>query len=877
MALSLSACGGSSSDDVVSVTAIGAGLEASDATTAAELATEIAESNDVEVFDAGAASRDTEVDGLTSDLDDADATIVDLTSDLDDANNTIDDYLADALATNDALEALGVDADGELEDIILEISELNDVEVFDAGAASRDTEVDSLTSDLDDADASIVDLTSDLDDANASIADLTSDLDDADASIADLTDAADAAATEAARADLLTLSAATETVTVTDGDDVTVTVEGLTAYADNQTVTLISDGTGSITFDFVDSDDTLTFTGASDITGYTVMNVIGGTVDVTAIDTSGLTSINIASGVTMSAAQFLAVEAVNINDADGSLDIEVSDAAEAAAVTAALGKVGGTDGGADTISLALSDETDLDADDLAALNDAADDAANANNAAGELPGLLEALALETADATEATDELDAFLEEFGDANDVDDADADDVADAFDDAIGVVDGIVADAVDGSDYADASAAVQDSLITVTSSSLSAAVDQADGLLAVAEAGLIDDVIGLIVTADEANTAYWEADAALDSADSAVTLDLVQMDALAGALDADASVSYDDADGTLAYDGDSADIDGDAIAVDVIFASYDDDADAWVLNDADDMADAIDDADADVDAFFDLLDTLGVDELLGLLDVLYEADVAEVDALDAAGDAIADVLNTQADDADAVVAAAAVDALDADGIVWDDAAALDGDGAAIDAADDILDYIDAQANAVDAADAVDVFNDAVADMEAAELDVNTLDGLNATIADADAAVTDAEDAFDDFGLTLETDAFDGTLNATDGSDVYIFASDLDGEVVIDGFGVDGVDYLVLGDDYTFVALGEEETISDRVGSADVLEIFYSEADGTLSLFVEDGAESGRDTNAADVTEITLAGLEFADLSNSDNILSATGIEVA
>ena len=713
-------------------------------------------------------------------------------------------------------------------------------------------------------------------DADASIENLTGDLADADASIADLTEEAAAADAAAARSDLLTLSSATETVTVTDGNDVTITVEGLTAYADVQAVTLTSDGTGSITFDFVDSDDTLTLAGGSDISGYTVLNIIGGTVDVTAIDTSGLTSINIASGVRMSAAQFLAVENVNINDVDGSLDVEVANADEAADVTDALAKVGGTDGGADTIALVLSDETDLDADDLAALNDAVDDAANANNADDELPGLLEALALAGDGVGVADAALEDFLAEFGDANDIDAAAEADVTDASVDAIDAVDVVVGDAVDGADFADATEAVQDSLITVTASALGAAATGADGLVDVAEAALLEDVVGLIDAADVANAAYWGADAALTAADAAVDLDLVQMDALANALNADAFIDLDVADGTLSYDGDSADLDGDAIAIDAVIANFDADADAWELNDADDMADAVDDADADMEAFFDLLETLNVDELLGLLDTQADAVAAEADAYDAASDAVADALNTQADDVDAVDSLDAGGALDADGIVWNEADALADDADAIDAADDILDYNDAAVNAEDAAADVLAFDAAVAAMNDAETLVDEMDALNGDINDATDARDDAADDFADFGLTLDADAFTGTLDGTDGSDVFIFASDTGDAVLMDGFGADGVDYLVLGDDYTFVQLGEDETIDDRVGNAEELEIFYSEdvADATLTLFVEDGAESGRDTNADDITEIVLDGLEFSDLDISGDILSATDI---
>jgi predicted nucleic acid-binding Zn-ribbon protein len=891
MALSLAACGGSS--ETVDLTPFDqADIDAAVSTVKVELTAVNDELTAVNLeFETANGELKTINVELAADLDDAEDAVALLQA-------AIDDYEVEDLATQEAIEALGVDSTLELDEVLAAIAALNDNGSFADGAASRDDEVTVLSDAVIDADASIADLTSDLADAtsdladatsdladatsdladaDASIVDLTDDLADADASIAELTEAASDSAAAAARLDLLTLSAPTETVTVTDGNDVSFAVEGLTAYGDNQTVTLISDGTGTITFNFVDSDDTLTLTGASDITGYTVMNIVGGTVDVTAIDTSNLTSINIASGATMSAPQFLALDEVNINDADGSLVIEVSDDAEADEVTAALSKVGGPDGGADTISLALTEDSDLDADDLAALNDAADDAANENNAAGELPGLLEALAVAAANVDAADDALDGFLEDFGDANDVDDADADDVADASDDAIDAVDVIVADAVDGADFTDATQAVQDSLITVTASGLGAAVTGADGLVDVAEAALLEDVVGLISAADVSNTEYWTTDAALDAADAAVNLDLVQMDALADALDGGAFIALDDADGELAYVGDILDVDGDAIAdADAVIANFDDDSGAWELNDADDMADAVDDADADMDAFFDLLETLGVDELLGLLDAQANAVVAEDAAYDAASDAVADALNAQADDVDAVDSLDAGDALDADGVVWDDADALADDADALAAADDILDYIDASVDAEDAAAAVTQFNDAVDAMNTTGTLVDEMDALDGDIGEAIDARDDAADDFADFGLTLDTDDFSGTLDATDGSDVFIFSSDVGDAVLMDGFGEDGVDYLALGDDYTFVALGEDEAITDRVGSAEELEIFYSEADGTLSLFVEDGAESGRDTNGDDITAIILDGLEFSDLDISGDILSATDIVV-
>lgn len=141
---------------------------------------------------------------------------------------------------------------------------------------------------------------------------------------------------------------------------------------------------------------------------------------------------------------------------------------------------------------------------------------------------------------------------------------------------------------------------------------------------------------------------------------------------------------------------------------------------------------------------------------------------------------------------------------------------------------------------------------------------DTLEARNDDIDAAEAVFEDNFD---LNLEV-----VDEATAGNDLFLFEADrgnggVNGEdegYVVTLFGEQGQDHIFFGNtDYQLVELTGDQTINDRVGSADQLEVFWKQNGANLDLFVEFEAAAGTDLNALNVTKVTLT--EFS----AENIL--------
>ncbi|WP_232710869.1 hypothetical protein [Halomonas sp. 141] len=175
------------------------------------------------------------------------------------------------------------------------------------------------------------------------------------------------------------------------------------------------------------------------------------------------------------------------------------------------------------------------------------------------------------------------------------------------------------------------------------------------------------------------------------------------------------------------------------------------------------------------------------------------------------------------------------------------------------------------------------------AVEAAQNTLTDLNEAVAAWEAVValeaelTSLEEAreaaFDAINDSVEDGGLGFTLltladDATDANDVFLFADDVANPASIDNFGDAGVDRIFFGPDYKLVQLAEGETINDRVGSASDLEIFWSQGDTGLQLFVEAGAEAGRDLNDDNITTITLTGVNAEDISFTSGFLAAGSI---
>lgn len=159
----------------------------------------------------------------------------------------------------------------------------------------------------------------------------------------------------------------------------------------------------------------------------------------------------------------------------------------------------------------------------------------------------------------------------------------------------------------------------------------------------------------------------------------------------------------------------------------------------------------------------------------------------------------------------------------------------------------------------------------LEAAIADYRELVDLNQQLDDLDTAVTEAREAITDseedggLGINLR----DADQNATFNDDLFIFSEDFDGEAIAN-FGKAGEDKIYFGSDFELVALGDNE-ITDRVGAADQLEIFWEETSSGLTLYVEAGAEAGRDLNTDEITTIELTGVSFEDVNFSGGFLTA------
>jgi hypothetical protein len=86
---------------------------------------------------------------------------------------------------------------------------------------------------------------------------------------------------------------------------------------------------------------------------------------------------------------------------------------------------------------------------------------------------------------------------------------------------------------------------------------------------------------------------------------------------------------------------------------------------------------------------------------------------------------------------------------------------------------------------------------------------------------------------------------------------------------------DFIRFDGSYTFVELGEDDVITDDLGSASTLEIFAKEVLGGVELYVEDIATAGNGTSAVtDITTITLTGVTLENLSfdQDTSILTAS-----
>ena len=94
-------------------------------------------------------------------------------------------------------------------------------------------------------------------------------------------------------------------------------------------IKLDATGTGVLEFDFVDAGDTVTLAAGSKTSGFTTLKVTDGTLDATNADLTGITRVEVASGIKISLAQIKEIPTIVANSATSEITVEVTTEAEA--------------------------------------------------------------------------------------------------------------------------------------------------------------------------------------------------------------------------------------------------------------------------------------------------------------------------------------------------------------------------------------------------------------------------------------------------------------------------------------------------------------------------------------------------------------------
>jgi len=138
------------------------------------------------------------------------------------------------------------------------------------------------------------------------------------------------------------------TLSRSGGDYVSSSVSGFTllgtdshyqvadASNDAYSVKLTASGTGMLTFEFADADDTVTLASGSSISGFTQLKVIRGTVDVSDANIGGVTYVSVASSVKFTTVQVLELDAIVISAASGGVEVLVQSQDEIDQITSAI-------------------------------------------------------------------------------------------------------------------------------------------------------------------------------------------------------------------------------------------------------------------------------------------------------------------------------------------------------------------------------------------------------------------------------------------------------------------------------------------------------------------------------------------------------------
>jgi hypothetical protein len=159
----------------------------------------------------------------------------------------------------------------------------------------------------------------------------------------------------------------------------------------------------------------------------------------------------------------------------------------------------------------------------------------------------------------------------------------------------------------------------------------------------------------------------------------------------------------------------------------------------------------------------------------------------------------------------------------------------------------------------------------------DLNTqLTSLEGDIEDATAAIENATDDEDAPGLGVTLSTFEDGAQGTSDNEVFLFEDSTDAAITIGDFGAGGEDQIFFSKDFSFVEVNADG-ITGNNGAAGELEIFWEQDGSDLNLYVEAETFGGNSAGTADLTKITLTGVDAADINDQLSSGFLTAGEVA
>jgi hypothetical protein len=141
--------------------------------------------------------------------------------------------------------------------------------------------------------------------------------------------------TTTASSNVLTLTKSADTYSAsavtgfTVSDSSTAKFDVADATSNAYEIKLDATGTGVLEFDFADAGDTVTLAAGSKTSGFTTLKVTDGTLDATGADLTGITRVEVASGIKISLAQIKVIPTIVASSATSEITVEVTTEAEA--------------------------------------------------------------------------------------------------------------------------------------------------------------------------------------------------------------------------------------------------------------------------------------------------------------------------------------------------------------------------------------------------------------------------------------------------------------------------------------------------------------------------------------------------------------------